>query len=180
MPRFFESLQLLRYVPRLLSRGVRAGYNTARRAMDARRGIQVSRGGTFFHGGLPSGATLDAVDILRNGTKQSKFAGPWRQGGVGFYMGSEDLARKYTSGIRYGYPNASVHMIELKPEARVARIPQYLLPEGSGIRRLTREELQSYMDRYDAIQGFPWAGGTEPETILLNKDAVKNFKDIGF
>jgi hypothetical protein len=113
----------------------------------------------LFHGGLPEGATLDAIDLNRNGEQQNKRG---RSFG-GFYLTdetskawSDDYAKK-RNGVMHGFL--------ISPAARIDDRSDQIID------RLSAEDRAKAAENFDVIKGKDTLG--RMQYVLLNKDVVK-------
>jgi hypothetical protein len=115
---------------------------------------------TFYHGGLPTDATLSDIDVLRPSVRQQK--GKTDFGG--FYM-SPDIG-KNSFAVKYHEANngSGLHQITLPNDSKVYEYPYRM-------ERIPRDDLKDLLSKgYDYISGKNVFGN--PEYILLNKGRV--------
>lgn len=117
----------------------------------------------LYHGGLWSGATLDDIDIFRLLSDERQENG---SDYAGFYMTDDkEMAEGYAE-INKGV----VFKIEMTPDSRIVEY-------DGDITKIGQTELMELAKNCDVIYGIDPFGLNE--YILLNKDAIKSFGEIG-
>jgi len=116
---------------------------------------------TFYHGGLPSEATLSDIDVFRLSGRQQKKGRDY----AGFYMspdiGDDSFALKYHKANE----GSGLHKITLPIDSKVYEYP-------SSMERISQTELKDLYEKgYDYISGKNLFG--KPEYVLLNKDIAQ-------
>lgn len=128
------------------------------------RTTKPNEGIKLYHGGLPENATLDSVDLAREGSQQNKRNRSYG----GFYL-TDETSRDWSESYAKER-NSALHELTLKPDARI-------LNEGDKvIDRINKQQREKLSENYDVIQGKDTLGRTQ--YILLNKDAVLSFKNV--
>lgn len=119
---------------------------------------------TFYHGGLDDATSLKNLDLFKTAVKQNKKGRDYS----GFYMYDESQklgAQKYANST-----TGNLHEIKISRFSKTKTLPN--------IERLSKTDLQKYTDEgYDMIKGTDVRGRTE--YVLLNKNKVKSFNNIG-
>jgi hypothetical protein len=113
---------------------------------------------SLYHGGLPTGTTIDDIDLDRQGSQQNKRGRDYG----GFYANDE---QNRAQAENYAAQRGGVlHQFDLKPDARIGDLGE------KNIERLTKAQRDEYAKQFDVIKGKNTFGKTEH--VLLNKDSV--------
>lgn len=116
---------------------------------------------TFYHGGLPTNATLSDIDVFRLSSRQQKKGREY----AGFYMSPDIEDDSFALNYHKSNEGSGLHKITLPIDARVYEYP-------SSMERITKSELEDlYNKGYDYISGKNLFG--QPEYVLLNKDIAE-------
>lgn len=118
----------------------------------------------YYHGGLGDEIkTIDDIDLFRTAIKQNKKGRDYS----GFYL--YDAVQKEGAATYAKQTGRNLHEFDIAKNSKIKEL--------SNIERVTKEDLQKYIDEgYDMITGIDVRG--RKEYILLNKEKVKNMKSI--
>lgn len=124
---------------------------------------KTESGETFYHGGLPKGATLDNVDLDRSGTQQNKNGRSYG----GFYL--TDASSKAWSEKYASRRSGVLHALRFKPGSSV-------FTTRANIDRLSADQRAALKAAgYAAIEGKDTLGRNQ--VVLLDKTAVESFAE---
>lgn len=120
---------------------------------------EINGGQVLFHGGLPTSATLDDIDLDRPGSQQNKRGRSYG----GFYL--TDATSLRWAAQYAAERNGNLHGFLVGPDVRILEIT------SGNTERLSLEERARYAADYDLVKGKDTLGRTQ--YVLLNKGVVK-------
>jgi hypothetical protein len=116
---------------------------------------------TFYHGGLPTDATLSDIDVFRLSSRQQKRGKDY----AGFYMSPDINPNSFALQYHKSNEGSGLHKITLPIDSKVYEYPY-------SMERIPQTELIDLFEKgYDYISGKNLFGN--PEYILLNKNIVE-------